>query len=722
MCEIEEVCITGFDWSDPDDNIDTVYTLGGTLTDHSVCLTPIEGINTITLICVDECGLADTCFTQVTVELNSPPEVSCPGDTSVPFTGEPVEICLGPFESSDVDGNIETCSIFPDSLSGNFDGTTYCFTASDTGTYIIGYTCVDFCGEADTCFTQAYVFWPGTCPEIIDPIADTINTCVYENFCDTIEVIDEDGDFINVTVNIGELTELVNEPGHWLGIYCFTVPDTACGHNYNYEVIIEASDGVCSDYLVYDIDVLGVVDMFFGQDVEILPGDMGRIGLYLDTHNCLCVGGLNASAYWDASILELIEVTPTENLDFGNEYLNINIGAFGQGTVKISYIADLNDQNYHGPLCDIDPDEPIFWFDFILAPDDYPTDFTIPICFIDNNPINDNSVTDSTGYHVWFSDGCSDPPDSSQFGTLLLNLECGYFRIINCESIVIGDLNLNGFPFEVGDAIVLANYLIDPDEYPLTLRQMWASDVNGDSIQASIADLIYILNVTSGNGNNPKLMPPLNATVEFVINDNSDGESIIKLSSDIKIGGFVFEIPISENDDVELQFNSELDMDILVNKSYDNIRICVYNSNGKSIESGITELMRINHKNMGKTTISSLSVSDAYGNLVEGLVKYELPLPDKFYVIGNHPNPFNSSTTIEFALPVTDIVNLRIYDLTGRLVDDINCGQLEAGYHHLNWNGKNRNGKAVTSGIYFAKLFALGESMATETIKLVLIK
>jgi hypothetical protein len=82
-CDLSEICLSGFAYSDPDGNLLSVEISEGTLDGDSVCFTPVEGINTLTLICIDACGAADTAVTQVTVNLNSPPAITCPLDITI---------------------------------------------------------------------------------------------------------------------------------------------------------------------------------------------------------------------------------------------------------------------------------------------------------------------------------------------------------------------------------------------------------------------------------------------------------------------------------------------------------------------------------------------------------------------------------------------------------------------------------------------------------------
>lgn len=71
-----------------------------------------------------------------------------------------------------------------------------------------------------------------------------------------------------------------------------------------------------------------------------------------------------------------------------------------------------------------------------------------------------------------------------------------------------------------------------------------------------------------------------------------------------------------------------------------------------------------------------------------------------FVSLSNYPNPFNSSTTISFTLPEPARVDLSIYDIRGRLVNTLLKSRIDAGYHSLVWDGTDRFGKQVSSGIY----------------------
>lgn len=79
-------------------------------------------------------------------------------------------------------------------------------------------------------------------------------------------------------------------------------------------------------------------------------------------------------------------------------------------------------------------------------------------------------------------------------------------------------------------------------------------------------------------------------------------------------------------------------------------------------------------------------------------------LPLAFELGRNYPNPFNSSTSIDFQLPEASKVELAIYDVTGSKIADLVDGTFGAGKHRVTWDGKDSYGNPVSSGVYFYKI------------------
>ena len=80
-------------------------------------------------------------------------------------------------------------------------------------------------------------------------------------------------------------------------------------------------------------------------------------------------------------------------------------------------------------------------------------------------------------------------------------------------------------------------------------------------------------------------------------------------------------------------------------------------------------------------------------------------IPEKFYLRPNYPNPFNPSTTIEFALKEPGLVRLTVFNVLGQKIATLyNDKLLGVGIHRTNWNGKNDFGIDQASGIYFLRM------------------
>ena len=91
------------------------------------------------------------------------------------------------------------------------------------------------------------------------------------------------------------------------------------------------------------------------------------------------------------------------------------------------------------------------------------------------------------------------------------------------------------------------------------------------------------------------------------------------------------------------------------------------------------------------------------------LVAYEIPAETA--LLHNYPNPFNPETWIPYQLAHAADVTLTIYDTQGVLVRQLDLGHQQAGYYTNRtraayWDGRNRLGEAVGSGVYFYHLSA----------------
>jgi hypothetical protein len=90
------------------------------------------------------------------------------------------------------------------------------------------------------------------------------------------------------------------------------------------------------------------------------------------------------------------------------------------------------------------------------------------------------------------------------------------------------------------------------------------------------------------------------------------------------------------------------------------------------------------------------------------------PLPTVFALDQNYPNPFNPSTLISYALPQNSHVSLFVYNTLGQVVQVLVNGEIEAGYHSVQFNAAG-----LASGIYF---YRLATEQKTDVKRMMLVK
>ncbi|MBT4752203.1 MAG: T9SS type A sorting domain-containing protein [Candidatus Marinimicrobia bacterium] len=86
------------------------------------------------------------------------------------------------------------------------------------------------------------------------------------------------------------------------------------------------------------------------------------------------------------------------------------------------------------------------------------------------------------------------------------------------------------------------------------------------------------------------------------------------------------------------------------------------------------------------------------------------PIPHKFELFPAFPNPFNPKTTIQYNVQNSELISLKVLDISGRVVETLFEDIIESGNHETKWNAKMN-----PSGIYFVKLTS-GQKSETQKI------
>jgi hypothetical protein len=103
----------------------------------------------------------------------------------------------------------------------------------------------------------------------------------------------------------------------------------------------------------------------------------------------------------------------------------------------------------------------------------------------------------------------------------------------------------------------------------------------------------------------------------------------------------------------------------------------------------------------------------------EGETTQTPDLPIGFWLLQSYPNPFNLACEIKYALPTDCQVTLAVYNVLGQKVRVLVDEYQSAGQKSSTWDGKDNQGREVTSGIYFYRIQA-GDFAQTK--KMLLLK
>jgi lysophospholipase L1-like esterase len=110
---------------------------------------------------------------------------------------------------------------------------------------------------------------------------------------------------------------------------------------------------------------------------------------------------------------------------------------------------------------------------------------------------------------------------------------------------------------------------------------------------------------------------------------------------------------------------------------------------------------------------------DGQGNRnVNGPIVASVPMPKKFGLTQNYPNPFNPVTTIRYQVTRRQRVTLTVYDVMGRCVALLADRDHDAGYYSAEWDGRDRSGKEVSTGVYIYRLSSPDQHRTLKMVKL----
>jgi hypothetical protein len=137
------------------------------------------------------------------------------------------------------------------------------------------------------------------------------------------------------------------------------------------------------------------------------------------------------------------------------------------------------------------------------------------------------------------------------------------------------------------------------------------------------------------------------------------------------------------------------------------------------LSSGSSYYWKVRSKDAGGNASSYSGMGQFKVGSVTAVDNSKLTLPTSYTVSQNYPNPFNPSTSIQYALPKSSMVTIKVYNMLGQEVRTLTSEVKQAGYYSVQWNGDNNLGQPVSSGIYIYRVTA---GQYFKTMKMVLLK
>jgi hypothetical protein len=374
----------------------------------------------------------------------------------------------------------------------------------------------------------------------------------------------------------------------------------------------------------------------------------------------------------------------------------------------------------HGPYAGQVIGATLVWLKFQAANNELLRDLKLPIFFEWEHKLYpdryeiwedwdcaENTMSNCDGNILYVSNNDLDQydPDVCPSGEGILQIlyfvDGGVHICSPCTSFycVRGDINLNEIAYETADAVLFARYfvyglgvfIIDRD------NQVCGTDVNADGRTLMLADLIYLIRVIQRDAVPFSKLSPSADVANVVI---SDGRISVECASEI--GGLLFEF------DAAVTPSLLADMELIANDG----KVLVWSSEGNSISAGISDVMTF----AGAELVSVIAV-DREGRDLATTVTAKVA-PSAFALHPAYPNPFNPYTNMSFSLPNAAAYRLNVYNVAGQLVRSYE-GMGVAGLNVITWDGKDKTGSDVSSGVYF---FSVAAGPHKATAKMVLMK
>lgn len=294
----------------------------------------------------------------------------------------------------------------------------------------------------------------------------------------------------------------------------------------------------------------------------------------------------------------------------------------------------------------------------------------------------------------------------------------GRLKFNSFGQVKLGDINLNGIAYEIGDIIRFTNYFINPRVYGFDLLQFANSDVNRDGFVATVADLVTLINIVV-KGTPPPVAKaagePFEATVAT---ERTDAGTLVRYESSFAPAAALLKCTAPAGFDRDRVRITDPAMEVAIYQQETTLNVLIYSLDGTLLPAGEQPLLEFLDE--ANIELNDIALASAEGDLATvTLISSPAILPQAYTLYQNYPNPFNPETRIAFDLPTAASVRLEVFNILGRRVAVLQDGALPAGSHTLVWDGRDAAGQAVSSGVY---LYRLVTEQSVQTKKMMLLK
>lgn len=159
------------------------------------------------------------------------------------------------------------------------------------------------------------------------------------------------------------------------------------------------------------------------------------------------------------------------------------------------------------------------------------------------------------------------------------------------------------------------------------------------------------------------------------------------------------------------------DQNGIIVASFEDIQNSRITYTGPPLQPGAAYKWQVRSKNPGGTQENNSAWSEEKGFGVLFLISVSNnnnEIPDKFELLQNYPNPFNPTTMIKYKIAKNTNVVMRIYDVNGRLINEVVNEYKHAGTYYFEFNATT-----LSSGVYYYKITT---DYFTDAKKMLLVK